>query len=145
MSDLNTNVYSNASITFDTAKEVLNVLFGTTIAAMTDPLTVIAENIQADTPATGYIQFTVRQAGTIKDGSGSYENVGLATADVYTPLGTGYAQSTAVYQAVEDAFLDLRWAYDVMSILSVKPNTLGDSGSFYHTQVDIAFRYNHKV
>ena len=145
MSDLNPNRFNNASITQFTAKQVLTDTFATAVSTMPSPLPIFLENQISDSPSDGYIQFTVRGAGSVKDGYGSYNNVGLATADVYVPLGSGWGVTDGVHEVVEEAFLDRAWEFNVMSIISVTPNTIGKDGSFYHTQIDIAYRYNHKV
>ena len=147
MSDLNPNTYDNSSITLATAKEVLIAKFDGVIATLPSDsqLPVILENQETDSPDNGYIQFTIRMAGSLKDGRGSYDNTGLATADIYVPLGSGWGITDSIHEAIEASFVDARWKLNVMSIISVQPNTIGKSGSFYHTQVDIAFRYHHKV
>jgi len=145
MSDLNPNRFNNASVTQMTVKQVLNTMFTTAISAMTNALPVYLENQQADSPIGGYIQFTVRGAGSVKDGYGSYSNVGIATADIYTPLGSGWGLADSVHEVIESSFLDRACEFNVISFTSVQPNTIGKDGSYYHTQVDIAYRYNHKV
>jgi hypothetical protein len=145
MSDLNPNRFNNASITQLTAKQVLTDTFVTAIATMSNPLLIVLQNQQHDSPSEGYIQFTVRGAGSAKTGYASYSNVGLATADIYVPLGTGWGLSDAIHAVIEDAFLDKAWEFNVMSITSVVPNDVGQQGGYYLTQVDIAYRYDHKV
>lgn len=145
MSDLNPNRFNNASITQLTAKQVLTDTFVTAISTMTSPLPVFLENQLTDSPSDGFIQFTVRGAGSVKDSYGSYNNVGLATADVFVPLGSGWGVTDGVHEVIESAFLDKTWSYNVLSVISVEPNTIGKDGGFYHTQIDIAYRYNHKV
>ena len=142
MSDLIPNVFNHASTTYATVKQILNEKMVATIGVMTNPLPVIVQNQIINKPTAGYIKFTVRQAIKIKDGVNSYETSGLATADVFVPLGTGYAMSTAVYEAVQNAFEDTSWAYNVLSTGRVTEVDVGETKGLYLTQIDIPFRFN---
>jgi len=140
--------YNNSTLKWSGVKEVLGKKLIETLSNASITLPVFLENTIGDTPnssRSGYIEFIVQQAGSVKDGLGSYDKTGVAAVEVYTPLGSGYKLSDQVYDAVLDSFGDAQWLDNVLSIISVTPEQDGKQGSLYHTTIFIDFRYHYKT
>lgn len=128
-----------------TAKTVLNQKF---ISDITTPLsiTLFQENQVAEPPdpdtLSEYIVFVVNViAGGIKNARGVYEKLGIATAQIFTPIGSGYGRFTEISSLINNSFQDAQWAERVMIITDVSPQPGFKSGSFYQTNVLISFLY----
>ena len=128
-----------------TAKTVLNQKF---IADVTTILSIslIQENQVAEPPdpttVAEYIVFVVSVIpGGIKNARGVYEKLGIATAQIFTPIGSGYGRPTEISSLINKSFQDAQWADRVMIITDVSPQPGFKSGSYYQTNVLISFLY----
>ena len=127
------------------AKTVLNTKFKTEI---TDILSIplLQENSEAVPPAPDktneFIRFVIDMIpGATKNARGVYEKLGIATAQIFTPLGTGYGRPTEISTMIVNAFQDAQWTDQVMIITDVSSDPGHPSGSFYQTNVLISFQY----
>ena len=124
-------------------KTTLNQKF---ISDVSTPLSILLlqENSGVEPPPpskTGeFIRFVVDMVpGSIKNARGVYEKQGIATAQIFTPLGTGYGRATEISTAITNSFQDAQWAENVMQITDVSSQNGFTSGSFYQTNVSISF------
>lgn len=140
--------YNNNTIKYREVKQVLTEKLQTTLEAASIDIPIFLENIVSDTPNevnSEYIEFIVQAGGSVKDASGSYNKSGLATCDIYTPIGAGWKRTDDIHEAITDSFEDAQWLDNVLSVTSVTPDIEGKVGSHYRTLVYIAFRYHHKT
>ena len=128
-----------------TAKVLLNQKF---ISDVSTPLSIllVQENqlsVPPDPTETAeYINFFVDGIpGGPKSARGTYTKHGIATTQIFTPLGTGYGRFTAIGQAITNAFQDAQWADRVVIVTDVTVVPVGKSGSYYQTNVTITFQY----
>ena len=128
-----------------TAKVALNKKF---IADIATPLsiTLIQENSVSEPPdpsTTGeYIVFVVSVIpGGVKNARGVYERSGIASAQIFTPIGSGYGRYTEISQLITNSFQDAQWAARVMSVTDVSPQPGFKSGSFYQVNILISFTF----
>ncbi|HHZ64111.1 MAG TPA: hypothetical protein EYN51_01205 [Flavobacteriales bacterium] len=128
-----------------TAKVVLNKKF---ISDVSTPLVVdlIQENSVSeptDPTITGeYIVFAVNVIPVgLKNARGVYEKTGIATAQIFTPIGSGYGRYTEISQTITNTFQDAQWGQRVMIVTDVSPQPGFKSGSYWQVNVLISFTF----
>lgn len=138
------------TITISVAETVLNKTFKQAVS----PILVTQENVKGTPPTPDtteeYIAFTVnfgtanksaispRQLGQRQN---IYTRSGIATAQIFTPLGVGTGRALEIATLINDAFQDVEFPGRCLTIVSVSVTKIGPSGSYYQTNVDIAFQH----
>ena len=128
-----------------TAKVVLNKTF---IDKISSPLGIqtIQENAVSEPPdpttTAEYLTFVVNVIpGGEKNARGVYQKDGIATAQIFTPIGSGYGRHTEISQLITNSFQDAQWAEKVMIVTDVSSQPGFKSGSYWQVDVLISFTF----
>lgn len=152
---------SNSDIVMETINDVENVLNNKFVDILTktsaddiqpnllvppfDEENIFLDNEAGNPPPTSttseYIKFVVNYGGSIKDSKGVYNRVALATAQIFTPLGTGWKRSGDIFTAVRKALQDCGWSGQVMTVTDVAFLKLEKSGGMRMCNIDISIQY----
>lgn len=141
---------SNNFIDLYDVKVVLNDKFLDDIATPLN-IQVYVENEIVEPPNPDnikeYIYFTVREVpdGGFKEAPGTYRKLGLATAQIFTPLGIGFKRSDEIAKAIKNAFQDQTWAANVLKTEAVSTRSIGKSGSYHQTNTTFTFEFSNSA
>ena len=135
------------TITMLVAETVLNKTFKQVVPG----ITIVQENVKGTPPSpdqtSEYIAFTVNYGTSLKyahdpqNRSNIYQRPGIATAQIFTPLGVGTGRAVEIADLIISGLQDVEFADRCLTISSVTATKIGPSGSFYQMNVDLAFQY----
>lgn len=137
------------TITMSVVETVLNKLFKQVV----NGITVFQENVKETPPSPDtseeYTTFTVNYGAAVKFASqinsgkrsNVYQRVGVATAQIFIPQGVGTGRALEIAELIQAGFQDVEFAGRCLTITDITVLKVGNSGSFYQTNVDIAFQY----
>ena len=112
--------------------------------ATSSTIPVFYDNVVSTPPEDEvYINFNITFSGNGQrlDGN-TYEQSGIAVAQVLAPVGTGLNKSAQVSDIIEDSFRNLKWPDDVLRVPVTTIADIGPDGSSHITNVNIYFEYN---
>jgi hypothetical protein len=127
---------------------VLNKKIKSELAIAFPNLEVFQENQHGDTPPvekTGdfseYVKLTVNYGVPLQDSRVSAKRPGIATVQIFTPLGTGTGRAIEIFQVLQGKLSYVQWAEQALATSSVSFLKVGKTGSHYQSNVDIFFEY----
>jgi len=136
-----------STIVMDSILDVETVINKKFLTEVTTPLgiQVFLDNQAGEpdeiTTTSEYIIFVLNYLPAVKDSIGVYNRAGIATAQVFTPLGEGFARAGEIFKTTRLAFQDTGWSGQVMTVTGVDIEKVGKNGGMYQTNIDISFQY----
>lgn len=137
------------TISMSAVETVLNKTFKQKVTG----ISIFQENVKGTPPSPDttaeYVTFTVNYGPAVKAASqiksdvrsNVYQRVGIATAQIFIPQGVGTGRAIEIAELIQSGFQDVEFAGRCLEITGITVLKIGNSGSFYQTNVDIAFQY----
>ena len=139
---------TQATIDMQSVETVLNKKIKSELAGAFPNLTIFQENQHADTPPidkTGdnseFVTITVNYGSTVQDSKSTAKRPGIATVQIFTPLGTGTGRAIEIAEVIIKKCSFVTWVDQVLVTQESTFFKVGKQGSHYQSNVDITFEY----